>query len=290
MSRTVLYWQILRRAGNRYSEIDAEQRAAAFSYYAFFSMFPLVLVLITVGSLFVDRETVIKEVMQLLGAYLPSAREKDNLIVQTIDGIVRTRGGVGVVAFAMLVWSALRFLKVLIRSTNRAWRANTYNWWQLPLRSLALLGIVAGASLLGILAPTVARLLKDWLTPVLGYFTGLFDIAVALIPRLVMFCGLALLYKLAPSRRTRFGEVWVAALAVTLLLWLAETLFVIYVRDFARFNALYGSLGGIVAFLMWIYVSGLSFVLGACLCAAQAEQRAENPESHEPENQWAHRS
>lgn len=273
--RIAFGWQILRRAGERFSQIDADQRAAAFSHYALFSLFPLLLLFITVGSFFVEREAVTREVIQFVSRYLPMARDRENLVGQTIDGVVQGRSEVGLVAFLMLTWSALRFLKGLIRSTNRAWRAPTYNWWQLPVRSLALLGIVASATLLGILVPMAARLLEDWLTPALKFFSGLFEWTAVLIPRLVLFYGLAMLYKLAPSRRTQFGEVWFAALATTLLLWLGETLFVIYVQDFARFNALYGALGGIVAFLMWIYFSGLAYVLGACLCAAQAELCAE---------------
>lgn len=236
--------------------------------------------LITLGSLFVEREAVTNEVIQFVSGFLPVAREQENFVGQTIDRVARARGEVGLVAFIILVWSALRFLKVLIRSTNRAWRSAIYNWWQLPAKSFMLLGIVGSASLLGILAPVAARLLENELAP--AYFSQLFELGVGLIPRLVLFCCLAMLYKLAPSRHTRFAEVWIAALAVTLLLWLGETAFVIYVRDLARFNVLHGTLGGMVAFLLWIYLSGLSYVLGACLCAAQAELCAESQKSHAP--------
>lgn len=51
----------------------------------------------------------------------------------------------------------------------------------------------------------------------------------------------------------------------------AESLFVIYLKDFARLNAVYGALGGIMALLLWIYLSGCVSIFGACLCAAQAE-------------------
>lgn len=94
------------------------------------------------------------------------------------------------------------------------------------VREKGWLVIVSGASLLGILAPTTTRLLKSWLTPAPGRITSVLDTAVALPPRLVMLCGLELLYQLAPSRRTGFSEVWVAALVVMLLLWMLESFFV----------------------------------------------------------------
>jgi len=63
----------------------------------------------------------------------------------------------------------------------------------------------------------------------------------------------------------------IAALGATVLLKIAESLFVIYVKHFATLNAVYGTLGGIMALLLWIYLSGCGFIFGACLCAAQAQ-------------------
>jgi Ca2+-transporting ATPase len=94
------------------------------------------------------------------------------------------------------------------------------------------------------------------------------------IPLLVVFLGLSLFYRMAPRRPTRFAEVWAAALCVTALLQTADRLFVIYLKNFATLNAVYGAFGGIMALLLWIYLSGCIFIFGACLCAAQAEMRS----------------
>jgi Ca2+-transporting ATPase len=59
----------------------------------------------------------------------------------------------------------------------------------------------------------------------------------------------------------------------------AESLFVIYLKDFATLNAVYGGLGGIMALLLWIYLSGCILIFGTCLCAAQAEGRASPAET-----------
>jgi YihY family inner membrane protein len=91
---------------------------------------------------------------------------------------------------------------------------------------------------------------------------------------LVLFFGLSLLYRLAPCRPTRFAEVWIAALASAALLCVLESLFVIYLRIFAKYNLLYGAFGGMMALLMWIYLSGCIIVLGACLSAAQVQVKA----------------
>ena len=90
----------------------------------------------------------------------------------------------------------------------------------------------------------------------------------------MVFLCLGLFYRIAPRRLTRFAEVWAGALCATVLLRAAENLFVIYLKDFATLNAVYGTLGGIMALLLWIDLSGCIFIFGACLCAANGEGRS----------------
>jgi len=87
----------------------------------------------------------------------------------------------------------------------------------------------------------------------------------------VAFFSLSLFYRLAPRQQTHFSQVWAGALCATALLYAAQSLFVIYLKDFATLNAVYGAFGGIMALLLWIYLCGCIFIFGACLCAAQAE-------------------
>ena len=105
----------------------------------------------------------------------------------------------------------------------------------------------------------------------------MYDLGSFFIPLLVVFSGLSLFYRLAPRRPTRFAEVWAAALCATVLLRASESLFVIYLKDFATLNAVYGAFGGFMALLLWIYLSGCIFIFGACLCAGQAEAHSQQP-------------
>jgi YihY family inner membrane protein len=164
----------------------------------------------------------------------------------------------------------------MIRSVNRFGHSQTYNWWRLPLKSLGLLGITASAVLIGILLPGVARLGRDWLTTQLQFPQWAFTLMFHLIPCLVLFYGLIMIYKLAPSRPTRFSEVWLGALAATLALWLGQRLFLVYAANLASFNVLYGALGGIMAFLLWLYLSSCVGVFGICFSAARAEVREQS--------------
>ncbi|PKN89485.1 MAG: hypothetical protein CVU51_00155 [Deltaproteobacteria bacterium HGW-Deltaproteobacteria-1] len=131
--------------------------------------------------------------------------------------------------------------------------------------------LVAGAVLLGMVAPVMMKMAKGWLFQVNDLRSWIGAPGSFVVPLLVAFLSLSLFYKLAPRRPTRFAEVWATALCVTVVLHVADTLFVIYLKNFAMLNAIYGTFGGIMAMLLWIYFSGCIFIFGACLCAAQAE-------------------
>jgi Ca2+-transporting ATPase len=251
--------------------IDGAQWAGAFAFHAFFSLFPLMVLLVTIASSLVDRDTAGKEVIAHVESYVPISGEMQRHIFDTIAGVIKAREQAGTVAFLMLIWAALQCFTSLICATNRAWGTAVYNWWRLPLKSLVLLGVTAGVVLLGMAVPALMRTAQGWLFPVHDFRSWAYGLGGFFIPLLVVFFGLSFFYRLAPRRPTRFAEVWAAALCATVLLRAGESLFVIYLKDFATLNAVYGAFGGIMALLLWIYLSGCVFIFGACLCAGQAE-------------------
>jgi len=269
--KTRRVWAILSSAVKRFLQIDGAQWAAAFAFHAFFSLFPMMVLLVTIASYFVDGDRAGKEVIAYLESYVPISGEMQRHLFGAIAGVIRARGQAGAVALLMLIWAALQCFTTLIYATNRAWDTAVHNWWRLPLKSLALLGITAGAVLLGMAVPVLANMAKSWLFTASDLHSWVYALGSFVMPLLVVFLGLSLFYRLAPRSPTRFAQVWAAALCATVLLRVAESLFVIYIKDFATLNAVYGAFGGIMAFLLWIYLSGCIFIFGACLCAAQAE-------------------
>ncbi len=273
-------WILLKETYELFSRIDGEQRAASFAYYAFFSLFPLILLFVSLGSIFVESKAVTEQVINAVIAYIPLERE---MIVGTVQGVIASRNQVGIAALIGLLWSAMRFFQALVIGINRAWaKTSVYNWWGLPLANLSLLGIAGGLLLVGIMGSMI-------LDAIAAYSTRIFE-AIAthtalplfriepllryvrfLLPFLLSFCGFSLLYKLAPRRKVPFADVWLAAIGVTILLRLAQLLFIWYVERLGNFNAIYGTLGSIVVLLMWIYISGMIIIFGGCLSASYAK-------------------
>jgi YihY family inner membrane protein len=212
-----------------------------------------------------------KEVIGYIETYVPISGEMQSHIFDTIAGVIKARERASAVAFLILIWAALQCFTTLICATNRAWGTAVYNWWRLPLKSLVLLGSTAGAILLGMAVPVLMRMAEGWLFPGHNLRSWVYGVGSFFIPLLVVFFSLSLFYRLAPRRLTRFAEVWAAALFATILLRAGESMFVVYLKDFATLNAIYGAFGGMMALLLWIYLSGCVFIFGACLCAAQAD-------------------
>ena len=267
------WWRTIKRAWARWAEEDGDQRAAAFAYYLLLSLLPLTILLVSVGSLFVERDVATQAVVKLVNHYTPLTSEQERTAAAGIREWLQARGKISLAALPLLLWGALKFLRTLILTTNRVWHSPTYNWWRLPLKSLGLLGITASALSIGILLPGLARLVREWLDRYLSFPQWAFSLLFHLLPWLVLFYGLVMIYKLAPSRPTKFSDVWIGALGATVFIWLGELLFLVYSANLAHFNVLYGALGGIVAFLLWVYLSACVGVFGVCVCAAQAEIR-----------------
>jgi Ca2+-transporting ATPase len=272
--RTRRVWAILHISVKNFLRIDGAQWAGAFAFHAFFSLFPLMVLLVTIASFFVDRDRAGQEIIAYMERYVPISGVMQHRIYDVIAGVIKARRHASAIALLVLIWGALRSFTTLIKATNRAWDATVYMWWRTRMKSLALLGITAGAFLLGLTVPVLANVVKAWLFTAGASPSRIYALGSFVIPWLVVFLSLSIFYRLAPRTPTRFAEVWVAALCVTVLLRVTESLFVIYIKKFATLNAVYGTFGGIMALLLWIYISGCIFIFGACLCAAQAEGRS----------------
>jgi YihY family inner membrane protein len=257
--------RIVGAAFQRYSQIDGEQCAASFAYYAFFSLFPLILLSVVVGTFFVpDRLQAALQVVKQVEEYLPLQAKDKVVLVDTIVHAIQNGWRAGIFGILALIWSALRFFQALVIGVNRAWGFKDYNWWKLPLKNLFMIGILVSALVLGLLAPLIFRFLKTFYYLDINLIVGVLPM---ILPPAILFYGLLMFYKFAPRKPARFSQVWIAALVATLFLEFGQSAFAWYLGAFTSFNALYGVFGTIMGLLLWIYFSGVILLLGGCLAA-----------------------
>jgi len=268
--RTVRTFQI-------FGEIDAEQRAAAFAYYAIFSLVPLITLLLSVGSMFVPAEAIKHDILELI----PLSPQGRDMVWGMVDELQRTRGGVSAVSLVILAWSSLKFFQALVRAVNRAWHTDEIPWWQMPVKNLAMVGVITSGLALGILIPAIVqgvakalRTLEQFLHqhfPALDLapLFVLFDFSRYFVGGAVLLYTILMLYRFAPRKRISLRHVWAPALLVTVALQLCQVAFVNYLPRFVNYNAVYGAIGLLMLLLIWIYLSGLIIIAGACFCASR---------------------
>lgn len=257
--------RIVREAFQRYSQINGEQCAASFAYYAFFSLFPLILLSVAVGTFFVpDRLQAALQVVKQVEEYLPLQAKDKVVLVDTIVHAIQNGWRAGIFGILALIWSALRFFQALVIGVNRAWGFKDYNWWKLPLKNLFMIGILMSALVLGLLAPLIFVFINTFYYLDINLIVGVLPM---ILPPAVLFYGLLMFYKFAPRKPARFSQVWIAALVATLFLEFGQNVFVWYLGAFTSFNALYGVFGTIMGLLLWIYFSGVILLLGGCIAA-----------------------
>ncbi len=278
-------WDWLKAAGDNFSTINGTTWSASFAYYAFFALFPLLLLLVTVGTdvaaRFVGEEkagaVAFTYIVGNVEKYMPMSADNRQMIRTTVQGVLHARGQIGLVALAGLLWSSLGFFQSLVSSITQAWGDAPLNWWKLPLKNLTMLGVLLSAFVLGVVVPAILKIVQGFVTFGTTWVPALFSLANILIPTVVLYYGFLLFYKLAPRRRNQvtFKMVWIPALLVTALLQVCQQLFVFYSTHITNFNAVYGTFGGVIALMLWTYLSGLVIVFGGSLCATLAKRRPE---------------
>jgi YihY family inner membrane protein len=256
------------RVITKYGEINGDECAASFAYYAFFSLFPLILLLVAIGTFFIpDRYKAARYIVQEVEQYTPLQLKDRTLLCTIVDDAIKNGWRAGIFGVLALLWGALRFFQALVVGINRAWGGKSYNWWKLPLKNLLMIGILASALLVGLVAPVIFSRLG---TVYYFHINAAVDLLSNLLPEGILFYALAMLYKFAPRRPVPFKRVWLAALLGTLFLRFGQNLFSWYLARFTNFNALYGAFGTIMGLLLWIYYTGVVLLLGGCISAKAA--------------------
>jgi YihY family inner membrane protein len=271
-------WRLLRETATIYTRIAGSENAAAFAYYALFSLVPLVALLLTLGSYVFPGDAVVTAIHR----FVPLGEDQQELLWSMVSSLENKRGGVSIVSIVILIWASLRFFHSLVLSINYAWGTRRLLWWQMPVKNLLMILAMSGALLIGTVVPAVlqgvARLLHS-LEAVINEHLPMLDVerllAVVDLSRyiggtLVLFYCFAVLFMLAPRHKIRFAQIWMPALMVAVLLQVGQACFVNIVPKLVNYSAIYGAMGSMMFLLLWVYVAGTIIIAGGCLCAALA--------------------
>ncbi|MFV2013118.1 MULTISPECIES: YihY/virulence factor BrkB family protein [unclassified Micromonospora] len=277
-------------SGRRFARDNCVDWAAALTYYGVLALFPSLIVVVALVGLVSDGERTVDTVVGLAEELGAGAVVGDEGFVDIIDGVVDQRSSAGVLLSFGLVaalWSASGYVRAFTRAANAIYGvAEGRPFYRLQPQQLGL--TAAGLVLLALVA--VMLIVSGPVTDALGDRLGLgqaprtawsllkWPVLITIVTTL-----LSLLYWFAPNvRQPKLRWLAVGGAVTLLLAAVASAGFGTYVAYFGSYDVTYGSLGAVIAFLVWLYLTNLAVMLGVEINAAVQRGRAAQAGESEP--------
>jgi membrane protein len=284
------WWAALKRTVREFRDDNLTDWAAALTYYGVLAIFPAMIVLVSILGLVGESAT--QPLIDNLGTVAPGpAKDIFTSALKNLQGDQGAAGVLFVVGLLAALWSASGYVGAFMRASNAIYDIEEGRpvWKTLPVRvSLTLVLLVLLA------VTTVAVVLTGGLAQRVGDLIGLGSTAVTVwniakwpVLLLVVSLMFALLYWAAPNVKQP-GFRWVSPGGILAVVgWLiASAAFAFYVANFGSYNKTYGALGGVIVFLVWLWISNIMILLGAEFNAELERERAieggMRPEDREP--------
>jgi membrane protein len=261
-------WGLALRAVRAWSDDYAPSMGAALSYYALFSLAPLLLIVIGVAGYFFGEQAARGEIYGQIASLIgPDG-------AHAIEGVVaaarKPESGVlaMIVGTALLLTGASTVFGELQSDLDRIWRAppqQAKGWWMLIRTRLASFGMILAIAFLLMVSLVVSATVSA-----LGNWSGhVFDLGVSFVLMTVLF---ALIYKILPRVRIAWGDVWIGAAVTSALFAVGKWAIGLYIGRTSVGSA-FGAAGSLVVVMVWVYYSAQIFLLGAEFTRLYAEER-----------------
>ena len=258
---------VLKRTVKEFSDDNLTDWAAALTYYGVLSIFPALIVLVSILGLIGESAT--QPLIDNLGSVAPGpAKDIFTSAIENLQGSSGASGVFFIVGLAAAIWSASGYVSAFMRASNAIYDMEEGRpiWKTLPVRvGLTVLLMVLTA------ISAVAVTLSGGLAKQAGNVIGVGDTAVqvwniAKWPALILFVSFmfAVLYWAAPNVK-QAGFKWISPGSVLAVIgWvIASVAFAFYVANFGSYNKTYGALAGPIVFLVWLWISNIMILLGA---------------------------
>jgi membrane protein len=257
------YWiSFAKKLKDELKDDRATGLAAEQAYYYMLSIFPILILLLSiVPYLSIDPQKAVAFVQSVM----PS--ETADVFDETVVSIVtKPNGGLLTIGILGTLWSASNGMNAFIHAMNVAFDVEeTRSFIKARLLSIGLTVGLVFTFLVALLLPVFGNVILNTINesiPLPAETALLFKTLRWLIAISVMIAVLAVLYRLAPNKQYPFKHVLPGAVIATIIWQLISLGFSYYVSHFGNYSATYGSLGGVIILMLWLYLTGLALVLG----------------------------
>jgi membrane protein len=270
--------QILKRTVKEFQEDNLTDWAAALTYYGVMSLFPMLVVLVALLGLVGQQSTVTTMIDSLRSAGL---KDVANTVQGPLKEVVSNKGGAGAllgVGLLASLWSASGYIGAFMRACNAIYEVKEGRpFWK--LRPLQVAITLVGVLLLSLVS--IAVVVSGPVAKAVGSAVGLGDTAVTIwdiakwpVMLVVVMAMIAGLYYVAPNvRQPRLRWVTPGGVVAVVVWVLASAGFGVYVSHFGSYGKTYGALGGVITFLVWMWISNIALLFGAELDSELERER-----------------
>ncbi|MFF3457427.1 YihY/virulence factor BrkB family protein [Streptomyces sp. NPDC002730] len=280
---------VLKRTVAEFKDDELADRAAALTYYGVLALFPALLVLVSL--LGIAGESATKRVLDNIKKMTPGpARDVVSNAIEQLQGNGGTGSVVAIVGLLVALWSASGYVAAFIRSSNAVYDVPEGRpvWKVLPVRLGVTLVLMTLACVSALIVVFTGGLAREVGTALGIGGTALTVWSIAKWPVLVVLVTImiAILYWASPNAKGR-GFKWITPGSfLALVIWMiASAGFALYVGNFASYNKTYGTLAGVIIFLVWLWITNLAILLGLEFDAEMVRERAiigGHPKEEEP--------
>jgi len=274
----------LKRTFKEFSADNITDWAAALTYYTVLAVFPALIALVSIIGLVGSSAT--DSLLENLGSVAPGPAK--DILTSTIENLASSKGAAGfafIIGLALALNSASSYIAAFTRASNDIYDVEEGRpIWKLKPQQI----LIALALILMLVAVAVAVTVSGPLAEEAGKLIGVSDAAVTIwdfakIPLILILVSfmIAFLYWAAPNvKQPGFKFISPGGVVALVLFIIASLLFAFYVATFASYNKTYGSLGGVIVFLVWLWITNIAILFGAEFNAEL--QRSQQREAGEP--------
>jgi membrane protein len=253
--------------------------AASIAYYALLSLFPFLLLVLTVLS----RVAVTGDAgtQNLLHIFVGSLPRRFDFLTAQIHDMANAPLKLSVAGTVLTAWASMGVFGAVTSAVNHAWGVErNYSFWKHKLVAFLMMMVAGALTVAALVLVSAAQVVEArWFAGVVYRFPQLWAFTTffyrnSATPIFILIAGL--IYYFVPNAQVRLRDVWFGAAFAGVLWRLAFEGFAWYVRDLSRFTV-HGSLAAVVVFLVWVYLSSVILLYGVEITAAVARLRKDLP-------------
>jgi membrane protein len=272
LRRHIYPLDVLIRAGQQFSKDAAMTYAAAMSYYVLFSLFPTMIFVVTVFGIVVQDPEIKEQAIDTIINVVPAGFDVRSEISEVITDVSQASSPILlIVGLVGTAWTASNMFAALRRSLNLAFNVEqTRNFLIGRVMDMLNLPLIMLLALVSVLATATVRIFEaqfsEWFRETaLSEWT--WNAAYFLLPYFISFLAFLMLYRVLPNARFPFRYLAIGATFSAIGFELVKGGFSMYVTNFGNYQEVYGALGGVVAFLFFVFIQSNVIIFGGAISA-----------------------